>query len=140
MGVVFSDMDQRFAFVNALVYIASSDERITEEERTKITSISRFYGIEDGELINKILFNAINKEVSIGEILRPISERKAKILLINELISFCFIDGEYSEKERNIVHEISTMLHIENEKVLELEQINNDSITANMNLAKALEI
>ena len=137
---LFNSIEEKYSYVNALVYIASVDQNICKEEKEKIQNFCKIYGITNEELVNKIFLNCCNKQLALDEILKPITRKNQRIALINDLLALCFADGTYSEVEKDTIVTISSILDIENEKIQQLETLHFESMELNRKFVQILEL
>lgn len=135
---LFNSIEEKVAYVKALLYVASLDEKIDDSEKEAINTIGKLYDIPE-EYYSDI-WNSINKNSNIKKILEPIVKRNLKLMLINDLISLCYADGEYSDKEKKGVRNISLLLDVEKSKVDEFESIMEENLILKKKLFAALEL
>lgn len=129
---------EKIAYLKALIYIATVDDTIDESEREKFSQLGHIYGLNEDE-INSIADSVINKSETLEEILGNISTRQTKLLLVYDLLAICYADGCYSLAEKNAMRSIVNMLHIEEEKLIALEEVIEESTVLNKKLETILE-
>ena len=129
---------EKIAYLKALIYIATADDTIDESEREKFSQLGHIYGL-NGDEINSIADSVINKSETLEEILGNISTRQTKLLLVYDLLAICYADGCYSLAEKNAMRSIVNMLHIEEEKLIALEEVIEESTVLNKKLETILE-
>lgn len=129
---------EKIAYLKALIYIATADDTIDESEREKFSQLGHIYGLNEDE-INSIADSVINKAETLEEILGNISTRQTKLLLVYDLLAICYADGCYSLAEKNAMRSIVNMLHIEEEKLIALEEVIEESTVLNKKLETILE-
>ena len=129
---------EKIAYLKALIYIATADDTIDESEREKFSQLRHIYGLNEDE-INSIADSVINKSETLEEILGNISTRQTKLLLVYDLLAICYADGCYSLAEKNAMRSIVNMLHIEEEKLIALEEVIEESTVLNKKLETILE-
>ncbi len=129
---------EKIAYLKALIYIATADDTIDESEREKFSQLGHIYGLNEDE-INSIADSVINKSETLEEILGNISTRQTKLLLVYDLLAICYADGCYSLAEKNAMRSIVNMLHIEEEKLIALEEVIEESTVLNKKLETILE-
>lgn len=129
---------EKIAYLKALIYIATADDTIDESEREKFSQLGHIYGLNEDE-INSIADSVINKSETLEEILGNISMRQTKLLLVYDLLAICYADGCYSLAEKNAMRSIVNMLHIEEEKLIALEEVIEESTVLNKKLETILE-
>ena len=129
---------EKIAYLKALIYIATADDTIDESEREKFSQLGHIYGLNEDE-INSIADSVINKSETLEEILGNISTRQTKLLLVYDLLAICYADGCYSLAEKNAMRSIVNMLHIDEEKLIALEEVIEESTVLNKKLETILE-
>lgn len=129
---------EKIAYLKALIYIATADDTIDESEREKFSQLGHIYGLNEDE-INSIADSVINKSETLEEILGNISTRQTKLLLVYDLLAICYADGCYSLAEKNAMRSIVNMLHIEEEKLIALEEVIEESTVLNKKLETIIE-
>lgn len=129
---------EKIAYLKALVYIATIDEEISEDEKEYLLKISNVYGLNQKQTEN-LIKAVINREEDLEDILSQILDRKTKLMLIYELIALCYADGKYSGAERVGIKNIAKILNIENEKIDVIEGLLNESIKLQKKINVALE-
>ena len=127
--------EERVAYVEALMYIATIDEKVEEKELEYFSQVIQMYGIASDE-IEAIKKSILSKEKTLEEILAPISNRKIKLALVYELLALCYVDGSYDFIEKNGMMKICNILGIEESKLRELENV----ILENIELQKKINI
>lgn len=132
------ESNEKVSYLKALVYIATIDEELEENEKEYLLNISNIYGLnstESEELINTVL----NREETLEEILSEITDRKVKLLLLYELVALCYADGSYSAKEKSGILNISNILQVEKEKIHEIQSVMMESIELQKKINIVLE-
>lgn len=113
---------EKLAYLKALLYIATIDEDFDSEEEEHVINIGNIYGISK-DSINELISSIENRKESLEDILSEIKERKSKLSLLYELIYLCYVDGNYSDKEKLGIKNITKTLNIEDEKIEEIESL-----------------
>lgn len=113
---------EKLAYLKALLYIATIDEDFDSKEEQYIINIGNIYGISEGS-INELISSIENRKESLEDILLEIKERKSKLSLLYELIYLCYVDGDYSDKEKLGIKNVTNVLNIEDKKVEEIESL-----------------
>lgn len=132
------ESNEKVSYLKALVYIATIDEELEENEKEYLLNISNIYGldsVESEQLINTVL----NREETLEEILSEITDRKVKLLLLYELVALCYADGSYSDKEKFGILNISNILQVEKEKIDEIQSVMMESIELQKKINIVLE-
>ena len=130
--------EERVAYVEALMYIATVDETINEEELNYFDQVGQLYCIESKEL-DSIKKNIINKEKSIEDILKPIKNRSTKLSLLYELVALCYVDESYDVLEKHGMKRICAILDVEEEKLQEIENVILENIELQKKIYTILE-
>lgn len=130
--------NEKISYLKALLYISTIDEELDENEKEYLLRIADAYGLSSEE-VDDLLKAVLNREESMEEILFEIKDRKVKLLLVYELIALCYADGNYSDKEKSGVLNISRILGIEKEKVDEIQNIMNESVALQNKINIVLE-
>ena len=113
---------EKLAYLKALLYISTIDEDFDSKEEQHIINIGNIYGISE-DSINELISSIENRKESLEDILLEIKERKSKLSLLYELIYLCYVDGDYSDKEKLGIKNVTKTLNIEDEKVEEIEYL-----------------
>jgi len=111
---------EAIAYLKTLLYIASADNSIDDSEMKCFCSIGESLGLSSNDLISIQTAN-ISQTESIETIVREIKEEQTKISLIKELLSLCYIDGEYSLVEQSGMSEICALLNLSDDVLKKLE-------------------
>lgn len=130
--------EERVAYLEALMYISTADEKVEEEELVYFNQVGQLYGIELEEL-NKIKTSIINREKSIEEILIHINTRQTKLSLLYELLALCFVDGDYDIVEKIGMKKIADIMGIEDTKLDEIEGLIIENIALQNKINIVLE-
>jgi len=132
--------NEKNSYLQAIIYIAKSDGNITEEEKLSIEIIAGNMGINNQTADELVL--EIKQGKSLEDILKGIQSRDIKLLLIYELITICYADGDYTnnEIEKETIKSIAKLLNIELEKVVEIEDLIAEYIQFQEKVNKALEV
>lgn len=132
------DKKEKTAYLKALIYIATADNNVNEEERNQFTQVGKLYGLTDDE-VDSIADSVIKKSESIEDILTSITERSTKLLLLYDLLAICYVDNNYSIAEKNTMRTIANMLNIEAEKLEAMERVMNESVALQKRINEVLE-
>lgn len=132
------DYQERVSYLEALMFMATLDEKVEENELEHFNQVGELYGIsiEEVESIKKTI---LNKEKTVEEILSPIKSRQTKLTLIYELLALCYVDGSYDLPEKNGMVNICNLLNIEIKKLHELEKVIEESIQLQKKINGVLE-
>ncbi len=130
--------DERVAYLEGLIYMATIDENVTENEFEHFSQVGQMYGISQ-EAVENIKSNILSRERTLVEILSPIRNRKTKLAFIYELMALCFVDGTYSLAEINGMKTVCDILEVEQEKLTEFESLIAESIDLQTRINLILE-
>lgn len=93
------NLEEQKAYIKVLIYIASIDGAISEEELTFFTEKGEEIGISKEECETAVKEVVTDKE-KFENIICNIKTEETKMALLEELISLCHSDGEYSMAEK----------------------------------------
>lgn len=130
--------NEKSSYLQAIVFIALSDDTVSEDERSVLKDIAINIGIDEkkaGELILEV-----ENGKTVESILNGIKSRDVKLLLIYELITICYADGEYSNSEKETMKNICQLLNVEIAKLVEIEDIITEYIEFQKKVNKVLEV
>lgn len=130
--------EERVAYVRALMYISTIDEKIEEEELEYLNQVGQLYGIADEELKN-IKKSVLKKEESIEQILSAITDRKVQLTLVYELLALCYADNSYDIVEKQGMRNICNILLVEDTKLVEIENAILENIELQKKISTILE-
>ncbi|MEL7648718.1 MAG: DUF533 domain-containing protein [Sedimentibacter sp.] len=128
---------EKQSYLQAFMFIASSDGIITVEEITALKNIADSMGFNK-EKIN-YLAEEVKKGKKLKDILAKIKNRQSKLLLIYELILLCHADGKYSDSEKSSMKELTALLNVETEKLVQIENLVDEHIDLKEKLNLVLE-
>lgn len=131
-------IEERAAYLEGLIYMATIDEVVSENELNQFNQVGAIYGISESEIEN-IKESVLNRNKSLKDILAPLKSRSAKLAFIYELIGLCYADGTYSIAEKNGMMTVSDILKIEEKKLTEIEQILEESMELQKRVSQVLE-
>lgn len=90
---------ERVSYLEALMFMATIDEKVEEHELEHFNQVGAMYGISIDE-IESIKKSILKKDKTIEQILSPIESRETKLVLIYELLALCYADGSYNLAEK----------------------------------------
>lgn len=128
---------EKQSYLQAFMFIASSDGIITVEEITALKNIADSMGIHKDKM--NFLADEVNKGKKLKDILAKIKNRQSKLMLIYELILLCYADGEYSDSEKSSMKELTALLNVETEKLVQIENLVDEHIDLKEKLNLVLE-
>lgn len=132
------DYQERVAYLEALMFMATIDEKVDEVELEHFHQVGAMYGICNDE-IEAIKKSILKRGKSPEQILSPIKHRETKLALIYELLALCYVDGSYDLVEKNGMATICNILNIEISKLHELESAMEESIELQKKINVILE-
>lgn len=130
--------EERVAYVEALMCVATLNEKVEEKELEYFNQVGQLYGLTPDE-IEQIKKGILVKEKTLEAILAPISDRKIKLALIYELLALCYVDGSYDLIEKKGMIEICNIMKIEESKLHEIENAILESIELQKKINTILE-
>lgn len=86
--------EQRQAVFDLAVLLANADQDVSEEEVDYLKSFSEAYGIE---------YSMDKSHINIDDTLTVFSNKKSKIILLQELIKLSYKDGHFGKEEQDKV-------------------------------------
>ena len=132
------EYQERVSYLEALMYVATLDEKVEADELEHFNQVGMMYGLENKE-IEAIKKSIMKKEKTLEAILSPIESRKVKLSLIYELLGLCYADGTYNLAEKNGMINICMIMGIEAEKLSELEMAMEESLILQRRIYAILE-
>lgn len=132
------DQNQKIAYLKALFYIATADDKIEDAEREQLAQLGNLYGLTEIE-VQQIANSIIKKEESLESILAEITSRSTKLLLLYDLLAICYVDNQYSMAEKNSLRTIERLLGIEESKLSDMENVMAESVALHEKINKILE-
>ncbi|AIQ62448.1 hypothetical protein PSTEL_04315 [Paenibacillus stellifer] len=132
------EYQERVSYLEALMFMATIDEKVEENELEHFNRVAAMYGISSDE-IESIKEIVLKKEKTVEEILSPIKSRQTKLALIYELLALCYTDGSYNFAEKNGMTNVCNILNIEISKLRDLENIIEESIQLQKKINTILE-
>lgn len=130
--------EQKVAYLKALIYIATADDKIESEECDQFTQLGVLYGLTANE-VQRIADSVIKKEEPMAMILEAITDRPTKLLLMYDLLAICYADNSYSIAEQNTLRTITGMLGIEESKLAAMEAVMLESVALQAKINTILE-
>ena len=133
------NMAEKESYLQTLIYLANADGVITEEEIVSINKVGIANDIPSNRIVE--LVSHVKEGKTLAEILGGMTERKTKLALLYELVMLCYADGKYTDDEKKAVHDIASLLKIEDDKVQEIELfLSNDYVAFTNKLNELLEV
>lgn len=114
-------MEQNLQYLRALMYIASVDNTISDDELVCFTKIAMNNGLSESEVCK------IKNEIECGNgdlsvILAEISDEKTPKKLLHDLLLICLVDGNYSVAEQSGIRDVCSILNVGEKKLSQLER------------------
>jgi uncharacterized tellurite resistance protein B-like protein len=128
---------EKESYLQVMISLASSDGSISLPEANAIRIIAKNLGIIDARV--DVLLEEVKSGKLLSEILKGITSRNIKLLLIYELVTLSYIDGNYSTNEQTAMKEITRLLDIEECKLIEIEELILDYIAFQKKISTVLE-
>ena len=132
------DQKQKIAYIKALIYIATADDKVEDAEHEQFTQLGELYGLTELE-VQQIADSVIKKEESLESILAEITDRPTKLLLLYDLLAICYADDNYSMAEKNSIRTIAGLLGIEESKLADMENVMTESVALHEKINRILE-
>lgn len=130
-------MDQTVQYLRALMYIASIDDIITEDEYACFLEIAAANGLAD-DVAAKIKNEISTNKNEIGIVISAITDEKAKKKLLHDLLVICYADNNYSISEQNGIRDIAIVLNISAKELTQIEK--EAKVTHSMQKATGLVV
>lgn len=111
---------EKYVFIKTLLYMVKIDGKIEDEERKLAHELIKIY---DAEKWREELKKTQTKNMLLEEIKTTITERKKGLFLLRELLIVAYIDNNFDQKEMSFIEQISQVLKIEPEIVIELNRL-----------------
>lgn len=132
------EYQERVSYIEALMFMATIDEKIEENELEHFKQVGAMYGISSEE-IESIKKSILKKEKTAEEVLSTIKSRQTKLALIYVLLALCYTNGSYDLAEKNGMTNVCNILNIEISKLHDLENVIEESIQLQKKINKILE-
>ena len=113
-------MAQTILYLKILMFIASADDTITEDEYDCFTNLAIENGLSE-ETVTNIKEEIISGDIDISMVLSELTDDRLKKQLINDLILICYSDGHYSITEQNGIKDICNALGITKKQLAQIE-------------------
>lgn len=107
-------------YLKTLLYIASTDGTLSEEELKYFSIEGTEVGLTAEEIDNAVNWITVKKQ-SIEYIVKGIVSVEAKTMLISKLLELCLADGDYSIPEKSGIIDICILLDFDLKKLKKLE-------------------
>lgn len=108
------------AYLKTLLFIASADNSLDEAELQCFQAAGKEAGLRPDE-IAEIQNSVLARQETIEYIVEGIHDEKVKVSLVKELLSLCYIDGEYSIAEQNGMAAICGLLGMDSSALSQFE-------------------
>lgn len=130
--------EEKNSYLQAIMFIASCDGVISEEEIKALKSIALSMEITMDKV--NILAEEVTQGKKLKNILSRIKNRQTKLQLIYELVTICHSDGEYTDIEKKSMEKVTKLLKVEPEKLAEIEGIIDEDIEFHKKMDQVLEV
>lgn len=114
-------MEQSIQYLKALMFIASADNSISEEEFEYFLEVAVSNRLTE-EDATSIRLEIASNTLSLSAILNEITDEKIKKKLVHDLVLICLADGDYSVAERNGIKDICNLIEISDKKLVQYER------------------
>jgi tellurite resistance protein len=132
---IFDSQEEARAHLAALRLIAESDNQVTTEEKSYIENLASVYQTRYPDF-SAVLASDVNVDLSI--LLKSITTRKSKMVLLQDLLSMASIDGNFCGEEKQKLFEVAGQLSVTSQDVDKLQALNFQLLEANRQLAEFL--
>lgn len=116
----FIPQAEEIPYLKTILFIASADETLTDEEMKFFSAEGTKVGLSKEEIDSAINWVKVKKE-PLENIAKGIKSEETKSFIVSRLLELCFSDGEYSVPEKNGMIDICILLDFELEKLRKLE-------------------
>ena len=107
-------------YLKTLLFIASADETLTDEELEFFSSEGNNAGLSNEEVETAVNWIKVKKE-SLESVVKGIKNEETKNILITRLLELCYSDGDYSLPEKNGMADLCILLDFDFKKLKKLE-------------------
>lgn len=118
---IYANDDDKVMYLKGLIRLAKADGHVSAEEEDFFYNAAIGLGLQsDMATYLKALLkdNSIKaKDISIS-----FDSKKKVLFFIRDAVQLCFMDGEYSQEERNEIKSIGTEADILNETITKIEE------------------
>lgn len=114
------DRNEQKAYLEMLLYIATLDGTADDEELALFREIAIANDMSEQE-IDEMKIDVLGGIVAVEDIAKNIKDDDTKASLLGELITLCYIDGEYSKAEKEGMIEICNLLEIDGSVLKKIE-------------------
>jgi len=90
---LFNTPQERFDHMQALMGVAMADCKFHEKERTYIENLCALYGLTPAEFDLEKISRKMSDPDELPRILARLAGRCNKLVLLQDLIAFSFVDG-----------------------------------------------
>lgn len=111
--------EQKIAFVQAFVRLASADGNFDDDEKAYIADLAKSYGLTEKDKDSVL---KVKNDKELLKSVAKIKDRRAALELIKELCILAHADDSLSKEETVLIGEIGQAMGVELEKI---EQISN---------------
>lgn len=130
--------EEKRSYLQTIIYIVAADGNVSQEEDNALKAIASNMGFTRNDVDH--LTEQVKSGKQLTDILLGIKTRSTKLLLIYELITMCYADGQYVDAEKESVAKIAKLVKIEQKKVTEIENLIAEYIEFQKRVNKVLEV
>jgi len=124
---------EEIPYLKTLLFIASADETLTDEELAFFSDEGENVGLSSEEIETAINWIKLKKE-PLESIVKGIQSEETKTVLITRLLELCYLDGDYSLPEKSGMADLCILLDFDLKKLRKLES--NAEFSHRMKLCK----
>lgn len=114
-------MEQSIQYLRALMYIASVDDAITDDEYTCFMKIAITNGLSE-EIAAEIREEIAAGTIDLSATLSAITDEESKKQLLHDLLVMCYADDCYSVPEQQGIRDIAIVLGVSDKKLGQIER------------------
>ena len=114
-------MEQSIQYLRALMYIASVDDAITDDEYTCFMKIAITNGLSE-KIAAEIREEIAAETIDFSATLSAITDEKSKKQLLHDLLVMCYADDCYSVPEQQGIRDIAIVLGVSDKKLGQIER------------------
>lgn len=111
--------EDKVPFLCMLALVARADGQISADEKQFIDAILLAWKFESNEI--QQVYKILEDGADLVSVAASFKNPKSPYLLLQDLIALAYVDGEYSDRERIGVREISNAFSISEERVCAIE-------------------
>lgn len=113
---ILDTKESKYEFMKGLIRVAKADGVIAEEEMVFFNNLGNSMGVDE------ISMNELHSIISSNEVCTLEFEKEYKLAFLIEVLQLCYIDGNYSEKEKMEIFKIAKELNISLDTMQQIEK------------------